>query len=799
MAAPMDCHALRAISQDLARAGSYEKFNSTINDIFENYKPFHTSKSGQDLVTVINKCLGSSEHRLRGLNLLTHLIEQCSPETYNDNATSWSNQLLQLLLGYSDSRIYHEMACVVLSQILSYAGEFPDVNRSLASSVIPQLITYLINSKEARSSGQVVLECLKSCLVNFPGACGSARNKIETFLWHHLLEGNDTDREIAAVCYVLLPGCGGGGHQSIKHTEAWNGQIRKILNTLNRALRLLYAAANPEDISIEDGATEPTDDVVTQIFALPDEEPRKALTLTDRFGLLCSCLRRILDTKTNFTVSAPIEKILDFVCHGLSVDGRALVTRPTTERLFLAGVAVEIHHETLACLKSLIRSCRGAVYEHSQTINRMIAQSLRWTIAEPIPGQTRPLSVLRVAAYEAMSTWITVAGESSGLDRMVGEIIEHIISDAKPGDDAWVLMKSTDDAVSASKHGNKRRKKSAAPETNQILMKKIDPCANLDLCSSALKCLKSLLLSAASSLQSTHLTRVDEFLIVEILRMQQQNPHAGLYVSATCRTNLYDALKARVLVSHATIAPPIACAWRLFSTGRRDASPTVATVCAEGSAICNSVIHPRMPPIGAGKRTAPRQTDTVPDNLLTSVFNWRQNKSSATLTKSVNMEMDADEGGILTENRNKSQNLILDENSKESKVSTRKNMPAQTDIHEPRPSTSRMEVDVSEKTAGSSSDEDEDDSGGEDGDDRESEERDHMSPRRSDEDESNKKTVVATKVEVISISEAAVTAREDADSDKADSDDVVGSDKAGSDDAAEEMLAAFVDAGPDSD
>ena len=43
------------------------------------------------------------------------------------------------------------------------------------------------------------------------------------------------------MCYAMLPRCGGGGNQGLKHTEAWTQFSDKLINTITSILCDLYS------------------------------------------------------------------------------------------------------------------------------------------------------------------------------------------------------------------------------------------------------------------------------------------------------------------------------------------------------------------------------------------------------------------------------------------------------------------------------------------------------------------------------------------------------------------------------
>ena len=69
---------------------------------------------------------------------------------------------------------------------------------------------------------------------------------------------------------------------------------------------------------------------------------------------------------------------------------------------------------------------------HNATINRLFLQTLNWTVSKTREyGRERPYSSLRESVYSALTRWLQVAGASAGVETVAGDLLPHLIGDAK--------------------------------------------------------------------------------------------------------------------------------------------------------------------------------------------------------------------------------------------------------------------------------------------------------------------------------------------------------------------------------
>ncbi|KAK3609793.1 hypothetical protein CHS0354_022655 [Potamilus streckersoni] len=560
-------------------------------DIAAQHQLFALQKKGscQEILSYIHDCLNSYKNSGPGLLLLSHLIKECSTEVFMENAMTWLRLCTQIIQSYNKAAV-HSLACDVCANILSIATSFTDLSREITSSVIPQLLPpLLIANKEWR---QFAFICINSCIRNFSGSCGPFKNKIEACV----LEDIRTCKpcKAAVVCFSLLARCGGGGNQGVKYTEGWKQQCDQLTDSMSHTLSLLYDGMETDKNLREQCAK------LIFTSTVPDSLSERLTNLVGRWKVLCDCLSSLLSESFPAVVNLPIERILGLICRTLSVHGKMLLSRPTTERVILASLIPAVHESALEMLKVLFTCCKGLLIPFTRVISDMISQELSWTKSVDQYGQEKPYGQLRRLVYECVITWCQNLDSNTGITGDdEAQLIHQILHDLTPQMDILKI----DSSKSSQKPGadtvlSGKKKKGGYSEISKGIstQRKVDLTANAALVSSGLAALNWLLTTSGSSLGRKALQGIQEFVITTLLTIHQSIMSPPIpYTDSECRQSLYRVLLALSLLTHHTVPPPLQCALGLFRTGLLDTSLKVSSFCIEASRVCEALIHPRVP------------------------------------------------------------------------------------------------------------------------------------------------------------------------------------------------------------
>ncbi|KAL3856385.1 hypothetical protein ACJMK2_011152 [Sinanodonta woodiana] len=560
-------------------------------DIASQHQLFSLQKKGscQEILSYIHDCLNSYKNSGPGLLLLSHVIKQCSTDVFMQNALTWLRLCTQIIQSYNKAAV-HSLACDVCANILSIATSFTELSREITSSVIPQLLPLLLVATNEWK--QFAFMCINSCIRNFSGSCGPFKNKIEACVLEEIRSCKPC--KAAVVCFSLLGRCGGGGNQGVKYTEGWKQQCDQLTNSMSHTLTLLYEGMETDKSPRIDGGQLifPSD--------IPDSLSVRLANLVGRWKVLCDCLSNLLSESFPAAVNLPVERVIGLVCRTLSVHGKMLLSRPTTERVLLASLIPAIHEPALEILKGLFTCCKGLLIPFTRVINDVISQELSWTKTVDQFGQEKPYSWLRRLVYECIIAWCQNLDSSTGITGDdENQLISQILHDLTPQMDILKI----DSSKSSQKSGAEtvpsgKKKKGGYCEISKGIstQRKVDVTANAALVSTGLTALNWLLTTTGSSFGRKALQGIQEFVISTLLTIHKCITSPPIpYTDSECRQSLYRLLLSLTLLTHHTVPPPLQCALGLLRTGLLDTSLKVSSFCIEASRVCEALVHPRVP------------------------------------------------------------------------------------------------------------------------------------------------------------------------------------------------------------
>ncbi|XP_077773923.1 LOW QUALITY PROTEIN: proline-, glutamic acid- and leucine-rich protein 1 [Podarcis muralis] len=438
-----------------------------------------------------------------------------------------------------------ELAVLILRDLLEYSCQIPELARDIGTNHIPGLLTSLLALKpECQIS---TLEGSKACMMFYPRACGSLRGKLAAYFLARVDAETPHLQQLACDCYALLPSLGAGFTQGLKYTECWGQQAHCLLATLHSLLGTLYEGAETDPLHYEGPGVE---------ILLPtpeDGEVNFILHLKHRFSGLAKCLCQMLSNDFVAPVSVPVQDILDLVCRALNISTKNISWFGDGPLRML--LLPSVHLEALDLLSALILACGPRLVRFGATFCRLFPQVLTtWSSGRDLspPGQERPYSAVRTRLYEVLDLWVQTAGAACGIlqgPRTQSEaLLGHLISDISPPADTL----------------------------------KVSP-------------------PPSSSPQ-----RLQELVVPLLIRLgQAETPPGSPYASAPCRRELHRLLLAVLAAPPPSWPPPFHCALRLFSQGRADPNLQVSSFCTEALAVCNALLHPRVPSLQLPLATPP--------------------------------------------------------------------------------------------------------------------------------------------------------------------------------------------------
>ncbi|CAJ1086464.1 proline-%2C glutamic acid- and leucine-rich protein 1 isoform X1 [Xyrichtys novacula] len=560
------------------------------------------------LVGFSNAKLSSSKTRFEGLCLLSMLVKDSSSDLFQQHCLSWLRSLQQVIQSQAPVQTV-QLAVSILKDLLQYSSQLPELAREVGMNSILGILTSLLGLK--LECELAAMEGMTACMTFYPRACGSLRDKLGAYFLSKMDSTNKKTQEMACQCYGRLPCLGGLLDRGVGagRAEGWTNQIHCLLATANGLLAQIYLGSETDGTLQYDGPG-----LELSFPHLDQSDPLLLLQLQHRYTAVCMALKHTLRVDPSSAVRLPVRFILNLVCRALAVSSKSInLTGDGSVRLLLLPL---LHTHTLEVLAALITVVRSGMIQFSAVLQRLFSQTLSaWTpLPEASLGQQRAYSTVRVSVYKTLELWVQVGGASAsvlqGSPSHSELLFSQLLSDITPGAESVKLRAGLSaDVVPGGKPGPRRTKPLVmADSVGSSLQRKGDVLANQDTCVSALKALRQIILSSGTLLKDDIHKRLHEVILPLCVRLQQQQSScstsceptggvSGQYSSALSRRELYRLLLALVLVPSPCWPPPLTCAVSILSSGRTDRNIKVSSFCSEALTVCNSLLHPRVPPI----------------------------------------------------------------------------------------------------------------------------------------------------------------------------------------------------------
>ncbi|XP_068611803.1 proline-, glutamic acid- and leucine-rich protein 1 [Brachionichthys hirsutus] len=571
--------------------------------------PLQGPNAVSGLVGFSNAKLGSSKTRFEGLCLLAVLVKDSSVELFQQHCLSWLRSLQQVIQSQAPTQTV-QLAVDVLRDVLQYSSQLAEVAREVGLNSILGILTSLLGLKA--ECELAAMGGMTACMTFYPRACGSLKDKLGAFFLSKMDSSNERTQQLACQCYSRLPCLGGLLDRGVGagRAEGWTNHIHCLLATANGQLAQMYQDSETG------GAVQYEGPGVELCFPCLDQsDPLLLLQLQHRYTAVCLALKHSLRVDPASAVRLPVRPVLNLVCRALAISTKSM--SPAGDGSLKLLLLPVVHCITLDVLSALITAVRSGMVQYAAVLQRLLSQTLTaWT---PKPeaglGQQRAYSSVRVSAYRTLELWLQVAGASASILQGGGAshaelLFTHLLGDITPtADSVRLRLGPSADVVPGGKPGPRRTKSLViADPAGPSQQKKGDLLANHDTCLSALRALRHIVQTSGALLKDDVHKRLHDLVLPLCVRLQQQQcsssvtcePAGGIsgqYSSALTRRELYRLLLALVLVPAPCWPPPLTCAVSVLSVGRTDRNLKVSTFCTEALAVCNALLHPRIPSI----------------------------------------------------------------------------------------------------------------------------------------------------------------------------------------------------------
>ena len=544
--------------------------------------------STAEVIAHINTCLNSGHRRKEGASLLCSVLRQSNTELFQEHAETWGKLLLQAIQSYDDFDV-QQITCQAMAHLLRVSTSFPELSRSFSVNIIPHLLSQLLTFPDKWRN--LTFNMLLACIKTYPGPCGNVRLKVEQLILRWFVES-----DLACKLYSYLPQCGGAGSASIKFTVAWSTSFNKLLTSLSDNLEQLYGF-------VETGVEKPGVTATPLVFPeLPEMEPARTLQLQKQVIALCSMITHMLRPSFPAPVQLDINSIVQIICRIMAISPDFLLTRPTQDRIRLAGIIPSIHIAALKVLDALMKFAGSAMIPVASTVNQIYTQNLVW-IQRMLPGAKYGTSStyagIHRALWESIITWTETLGANSGIEDIADDLIKAVVHVAMPVQDTVSSEQNNNklSEVSDMFHGQRNKGKGKGKSRNRAIQdagqlssqRKLNYTADWKLVTALWNATSLLIREVGAFIPASCYQAVHNVLFVVLSPVQKSIP----YVHPKCLSAAYSALLACVMCPHPKWPAPVQIATELFSRHKED--PIVRQVCMEGLRVCENIIHSRAP------------------------------------------------------------------------------------------------------------------------------------------------------------------------------------------------------------
>ncbi|RZF36203.1 hypothetical protein LSTR_LSTR008529 [Laodelphax striatellus] len=561
-----------------------EKYLSTCREHLAFYG--HNKKDEAHIKTV-NQLLSDNSDRYGGLTVLRVVLEQCSVDSYTQNACSW---LLNCVKATNDKdRNIVNISFNVLGLLLQMATKFPEIKKFASNNIVPRFLEHTTRPINLQTISSF-LECLKTCMKEYTGPCGSFRKSI-TSLLSKLVNSESSLLSQASKCYALLAQIKCSSNPGVSYNSYWKENELTLVNTLHYHMNRLFN--NVHEIQVHQ-----KNDNSKKNYLLGEPTKEKSSSVLLKYQLsekrikgICVYLQSML--LGSFPVPKPVlpDAIMGAVCRGLAVTCASL--GPTkTDSIALGSVLPEVHVHLLNLMMDLISLCGRNMIPYGTVICKLIAQELKWTTSTDWPyAQDKPYRKLRAVVYKALRCWLSVGRSASSLETTQKEIITSILLDAKIENQKVTRKVMKGQGSSGSSHTSDFSTESRSEKLASEL-------ANEELCLESLKCLQSILSSYSNKLEAETCKTIQETVLELLYGVQSVHESPPVpYRSTSCRKQLYNNLITLCLEPHNEFPPPVTFAVALLNRGLSDPSSEVSVLCMSGLSSIEKIIHPSGPPL----------------------------------------------------------------------------------------------------------------------------------------------------------------------------------------------------------
>ncbi|KAI9476121.1 MAG: rRNA processing/ribosome biogenesis-domain-containing protein [Benjaminiella poitrasii] len=564
-----------------------------IMDIIINHRLFNENTESDELAAIYRKWTSRLNTLLQSKNVAARwcgiTLVKASCQNSHDlllaNAKTWTAQLLGFV-GKSEPILIHQEAIETLSFLFSYTVDKPELQREIATPNLQRYNQLLLQLGRKQDLLPIVLSALTTNTKCFPS---TARHISEQCLQLCLscLDGSrDLDSETikeANKCLVSLYHAGGKSVMA----EQWKESLLRLIGSVHACLNRLFDTVDEENQEVELPKPYPFLSVSSDyVEAFP--------VLLRRIQLLQDCISTFLTTSTTIAVGVPVVHLIDLICRIYNVFEGSLMReyKDKNEFFTLMMCLPALHLSTSKMFSSLLYCSGKELIGYNKLFSRILLRLL---------NEHKNKRTLKSSVYNLLSLCLEKCGYAFA-EIIYKPFISSVLNDLR------IIEQKSASIIASTQQQKKSHKKRRTEITNSdSLTTKLVSAASVDVQVAGLQALTTLLDVYGFSMENGQRAAVDGTVLSRLIQVIHPTDMSDEEITLV-KAELYNCLMSSATHPIETQASILPHASRLFSAGINEQSHQLQVICKKGLAICDLIMHSRLPPI---QRTMPKSSPVV--------------------------------------------------------------------------------------------------------------------------------------------------------------------------------------------
>ncbi|XP_059621062.1 proline-, glutamic acid- and leucine-rich protein 1-like [Phlebotomus argentipes] len=551
-----------------------------LQNYFENEK-----SSLGSFHTIPTTLLRDEQTYSKGLLVLNTFLDYCTAEDLNKAGALWLTPLMKHISLDVSNQVSNscsvELSYNLLGKIIVKSSDAKELMKAIGITYLSRLVMNLVDAP--KNCHLSALLCLQTCLTHYGGQCSPLQGRIERFILAFVDTEDDRLALEAGKCLLLMQQLSGGGVQGVNHHKAWGRLQNRLLVSLYDTLSAIFGS----NVAARETA-EATDDSLT----LPEIDMsagplKRIMNLIQRFKNLTTFFSVAL--VGGYKTRKPVQpvKILKLISNTVETLGNTARNNLTLEDVVTVHLLPLMHESVLDLLKALIGILRGNMVLFSRSVCSILLSSLKCAAKS---------TSLRIATYQLFVFWCKTVNTSSCVEDISEVFFTSIVRDTKP----FVVKVQLQVNGTGAKSKSKRLKRKLGEDTvkddgEEDCERHLNDEKYEQLCCEALTCLRQLIRCSSCSIKLDQMKLIYDHAMALIVQNVEIDPKKRpLYANRECRKCLFLLLKELLVTAFVITLPQSQFLVHVFSQAQHSETwHENRALCTEILGDLDKMIHPQ--------------------------------------------------------------------------------------------------------------------------------------------------------------------------------------------------------------